>query len=319
MSFLNKRKNYDKTQKKLTGKSVIARDFKINKSLYLMVLPVIIFYFIFHYMPMYGAIIAFKNFKPQLGVWESDWVGLKHFLDFFLSPSFGQVLRNTLRISLSCILFGFPAPIVLALLLNELRNAKFAKVVQNFTYLPHFISLVVACGLIRNFTADTGVIPYFLSLFGFEPKSLLNYPDYFVPIYVLSNIWQEVGWGSIIYLAALTNVDVALYEAAMLDGANKWKQVIHITLPSIIPTIIIMLILRVGSVLNVGYEKIILLYNGSTLPVADVISTYVYRKGLLELNWSFSTAVGLFNSVINLIFLLSTNYISRKTNDVGLW
>ena len=182
MSFLNKRKNYDKTQKKLTGKSVIARDFKINKSLYLMVLPVIIFYFIFHYMPMYGAIIAFKNFKPQLGVWESDWVGLKHFLDFFLSPSFGQVLRNTLRISLSCILFGFPAPIVLALLLNELRNAKFAKVVQNFTYLPHFISLVVACGLIRNFTADTGVIPYFLSLFGFEPKSLLNYPDYFVPI-----------------------------------------------------------------------------------------------------------------------------------------
>ena len=229
------------------------------------------------------------------------------------------MLRNTLRISLSCILFGFPAPIVLALLLNELRNAKFAKVVQNFTYLPHFISLVVACGLIRNFTADTGVIPYFLSLFGFEPKSLLNYPDYFVPIYVLSNIWQEVGWGSIIYLAALTNVDVALYEAAMLDGANKWKQVIHITLPSIIPTIIIMLILRVGSVLNVGYEKIILLYNGSTLPVADVISTYVYRKGLLELNWSFSTAVGLFNSVINLIFLLSTNYISRKTNDVGLW
>lgn len=299
--------------------AMLKKDFKINKSLYIMVLPVIVFYLLFHYVPMYGAIIAFKNFKPQLGIWGSSWVGLKHFMDFFNGYYFLNILGNTLRISFATLIFGFPAPIILALLLNELRNAKFAKIIQNFTYMPHFISLVVICGLIRNFTADSGVIPYLLSFFGVEPKSLLNYPQYFVPIYVISNIWQEVGWGSIIYLAALTNVDASLYEAAVIDGANKWKQLIHITIPSIMPTIVIMLIMRVGNILNVGFEKILLLYNGSTLDVADVISTYVYRKGLLDLSWSFSTAVGLFNSVINFIFLVGMNSISKRVNEVGLW
>lgn len=298
--------------------STVKKDFRVNKSLYAMVLPVIAFYFIFHYMPMYGAIIAFKNFKPQLGIMGSNWVGFKHFADFFTSPSFLGVLSNTFRISLSTIVFGFPAPIILALLLNELRSLKFARVVQNFIYMPHFISLIVVCGLIRNFTADTGLVTYILTFFGFEAKTLLNDPAYFIPIYVASDIWQSVGWGSIIYLAALTNVDSCLYEAAMIDGAGKWKQLLNITIPSIIPTIMIMLILRIGGILNVGYEKIILLYNDLTLNTADVISTYVYRKGLLELNWSFSTAVGLFNSVINFVFLISMNYISRKTNDVGL-
>ncbi len=297
----------------------IRKDFRINKSLYIMVLPVVIFYLMFHYMPMYGAIIAFKNFKPQLGIWGSQWVGFKHFIDFFKGYSFLNILGNTLRISLSTLIFGFPAPIILALLLNELKNARFAKIVQNFTYMPHFISLVVICGLIRNFTSDTGVVSYLLSFFGGEPKSLLNYPSYFVPIYVISNIWQEVGWGSIIYLAALTNVDASLYEAAVIDGANKWKQLVHITIPSIMPTIVTMLIMRSGNILNVGFEKILLLYNASTLDVADVISTYVYRKGLLDLSWSFSTAVGLFNSIVNFIFLVSMNTISKKVNDVGLW
>lgn len=299
--------------------AMLKKDFKINKSLYIMVLPVIAFYLLFHYVPMYGAIIAFKNFKPQLGIWGSNWVGLKHFIDFFNGYYFLDILGNTLRISFATLVFGFPAPIILALLLNELRNAKFAKIIQNFTYMPHFISLVVICGLIRNFTADSGVIPYLLSFFGVEPKSLLNYPQYFVPIYVISNIWQEVGWGSIIYLAALTNVDASLYEAAVIDGANKWKQLVHITIPSIMPTIVIMLIMRVGNILNVGFEKILLLYNGSTLDVADVISTYVYRKGLLDLSWSFSTAVGLFNSIINFIFLVGMNSISKRVNEVGLW
>jgi putative aldouronate transport system permease protein len=298
---------------------MVRRDFKVNKSLYLMAVPILAFYVMFHYAPMYGALIAFKNFKPQLGILGSGWAGWTHFQVFFSSPSFAPTLVNTLRISFAGILFGFPAPILLALLLNELRSAKFAKLVQNITYMPHFISLVVICGMIRDFTYDTGVVNYVLGFFGHAPETLLNFPKYFVPVYVWSEIWQTTGWGSIIYLAALTAVDAALYEAAEIDGANRFRKLIHITLPCIMPTIVIMLILRVGNMLNVGFEKIILLYNDSTLSVADVISTYVYRKGLLEFSWSFSSAVGLFNSVINFAFLIGTNYICRKTNNVGLW
>ena len=250
---------------------------------------------------------------------ESPWVGLKHFEALFTSPSFFTVFANTGRIRLSLLVFGFPAPIILALLLNEIRSPLYAKVVQNFTYMPHFISLVVICGLIRNFTLDTGIIPYIMSFFGFEPVSLLNYPKYFTTIFVASDIWQTIGWNSIIYLAALTGVDAQLYEAAMIDGAGRWKQTIHVTIPSIMPTIIIMLILRVGSVLNVGFEKIILLYNDTTMSVADVLSSYTYRKGLLDLSWSYSSAVGLFNSLINFVFLIATNLISKKVGEVSLW
>ncbi len=294
-------------------------DFRKNHSLYLMFLPILAFYLIFHYGPMYGATIAFENFKPQKGILGSDFVGFKHFIDFFTSPSFGEILGNTFRISFSTLLFSFPAPIILALMLNELRSVKYAKLVQNITYMPHFVSMVVVCGIIRTFTLDTGVIPYLMSLFGFEAKTLLNYPQYFTTIYVASEIWQGVGWGSIIYLAALTGIDPQLYEAAMIDGAGKWKQTLHVTLPGIIPTIVIMLIMRMGRMLNVGYEKIILLYNASTMSVADVISTYTYRKGLIDLNWSFSSAVGLFNSVVNLVFLTATNAIAKKFNDTSLW
>ncbi len=298
---------------------MVSKDFWRNKSLYLMVLPVIIYFICFHYMPMYGAIIAFKDFKPQLGIMGSPWVGFENFQKFFTNPSFASILWNTLRISLTSLVFGFPAPIILALLINEIRSQKFAKVVQNATYLPHFISLVVICGLIRNFTMDTGIINTILEFFGFERKSLLNYPEYFTSIYVVSDIWQQMGWDSIVYLAALTSVDPQLYESADLDGANGWKKALHITLPGIMPTIATMLILRVGSLLNVGFEKIILLYNNATLNVADVISTYVYRKGLIDLDWSYSAATGLFNSVINFIFLITMNKISTKVNDVGLW
>jgi len=299
--------------------SLLRKDLRINRDIYLMLIPVVIFYIVFHYMPMYGALIAFKDYAPKLGVTGSPWVGLKHFTMFFKSPSFLTVLWNTVRISFTSLLYGFPAPIILALLMNELRSAKFAKVVQTATYLPHFISLIVVCGMVKDFTRDTGIITQLLSVFGVPEKSLLGYPQYFLPIYVGSNIWQQVGWSSIVYLAALTGVDPQLYEAAKIDGANKWQQTVHVTLVGIMPTIITMLILRMGAILSVGYEKIILLYNDATLEVADVISTYVYRKGILEQSWSFSTAVNLFNSLVNLVFLLITNKISSKLNETSLW
>ena len=305
--------------KKQSWGAMIAHDFSVNKSLYLLVLPVMAFYLIFHYLPMYGAIISFENFKPQLGITGSAWVGFKHFKDFLSGNYFSSLLFNTLRISFSSLVFSFPAPIILALLINELKSQKFAKIVQNITYMPYFISMVVICGLITNFTLDTGVVNYILGFFGFKPKSLLNFPQYFVPIYVISDIWQGVGWNSIIYLAALSAVDPSLYESAVLDGANRLQQTLHITLPGISATIVTMLLLRIGNILNVGYEKILLLYNDSTMSVADVISTYVYKKGLIDLSWSFSSAVGLFNSTINLVFLIGANQISKKIADISLW
>lgn len=296
----------------------IKKDYKVNKSLYLLLVPVIAYYVIFAYFPLYGALIAFKDYTPGLGM-KSPWVGLKHFVTFFTSPSFGILMRNTLRISLSTLVVTFPAPIILALLFNELRAQRFSKLVQNASYLPHFISLVVVCGIIKDFTSDKGIVTSLLSVFGMPRVSLLNYPKYFVPVYVVSEVWKGVGWGSIIYLAALTSIDASLYEAATIDGAGRFKQLIHVTLPGISSTIIMMLIIRLGNVLTVGYEKLILLYNDATLEVADVISTYVYRKGLLEQNWSYSTAVGLFNSAVSLIMLFATNFISRKVSDYGLW
>lgn len=300
-------------------RTLLKRDLRTNREVYLLLIPVILFYVIFCYMPMYGALIAFKDYAPKLGVTGSPWVGFKHFEMFFNSPSFLTVLWNTIRISFFSLLVEFPAPIILAMLINELRSARYAKVVQTASYLPHFISLIVVCGMVKDFTRDTGIITQILSLFGVPEVSLLGYPQYFLPIYIGSNVWQDVGWSSIIYLAALTGVDPQLYEAAKIDGANKWQQTIHVTLVGIMPTIITMLILRMGSILSVGYEKIILLYNDATLEVADVISSYVYRKGILEQSWSFSTAVNLFNSVVNFAFLLITNKISSKVNETSLW
>ena len=285
-----------------------------------MILPVLLFYFVFSYMPMYGVIIAFKNFQPGLGIWGSEWVGFQNFIDFFQGAYFTRIVSNTLIISFSTILFGFPAPILLALLLNEVRSKKFKRVVQTVTYMPHFISLVVVCGIILQFTNSTGVITTLLhNLFGMPMQNMMNYPEYFVPIYVISDIWQGVGWGSIVYLSAITSINSELYEAAAIDGAGRFRKVWSVTLPGIMPTIMIMLILRMGNVMSVGFEKIILLYNPAIYSTADVISSYTYRKGLLDFSWSYSTAVGLFNSVINCAFLLASNWLSRKLNDTSLW
>ncbi|NUU59604.1 ABC transporter permease [Paenibacillus agri] len=295
------------------------RDFRINKYLYLMMIPVVAYYLIFHYAPMYGALIAFKEYSPMKGILGSDWVGLKHFQDFFNSYYFWRILKNTIVISLYSLIFEFPAPIILALLINEVRSKSFKRVAQTITYMPYFISLVVICGIITDFTNADGIINTLFTYFGYDGQAMLQKPELFRPIYILSEIWQRIGWESIIYIAALMSIDVEQYEAARMDGASRLKQMFYITLPGILPTISIMLILRMGNLLNVGFEKIILLYNPITYETADVISSFVYRKGLLEFGWSYSSAVGLFNSVINLALLVTANYVSRKVNKNSLW
>lgn len=300
----------------------LRKDLSRHWDAYILVIPVVLYYLIFCYKPLYGVLIAFKDFSPMKGVLGSEWTsnyGMQNFIDFFGSYYFGRILKNTIVISLSTIIFGFPAPIIFALLLNEIKSTKFKKITQTISYMPHFISIVVVASLIHSFTSDKGVITAFLSLFGVEQVSLLSKPQYFVPIYVISGIWQELGWGAIIYLAALTGIDQQLYEAAKIDGANRWKQLLHVTLPGISQTIVIMLLLRMGSVMSVGYEKIILLYNPGIYDTADVISSFVYRKGLLEYQWSYSAAVGLFNSVINFAIIVIFNKLSRKMTEVSLW
>ena len=297
----------------------VKKDWMRNRSLYLMIIPVLIFFILFHYKPMYGAIIAFKDYTPALGIAESPWVGWDNFTRFFSSVYFGRLIRNTILLSFYSLLFGFPAPIILALLLNEVKNKKFKGLTQNVTYLPHFISMIVVTGMLVDFSMTSGLFNDIIELFGGERSPLLQNPDLYRTIYVASGIWQEIGWGSIIYLSALSGVDSQLYEAAQIDGAGKWKQLIHVTLPGIAPTIIIMFILKMGTLMNMGYEKTILLYNPATYETADIISSYIYRIGLLEQDWSYSTAIGLFNSVINLGLLLITNKIARKCGETSLW
>lgn len=295
------------------------RDLIQYRYVYLMAVPMIVYYILFCYMPMYGAIIAFKDFSPGLGTMGSPWVGFEHFKSFFNDVYFGRLLRNTLSISLKSLLFGFPAPIILALMMNEVQQKWFKKTVQTISYLPHFISIMVLSGLILNFTASDGVINDLLAVFGIERQTMLLNPSLFQPIYIISDIWQGIGWGSIVYLGALTAVEPQLYEAAKIDGAGKLRQIWNVTIPGILPTIVIMLILRLGSIMNVGYEKIILLYNSNVYETADVISSYAYRRGILEMNYSYSAAIGLFNSVINFVLVLSANWLSRRLNDTSLW
>ena len=305
-------------EKKKTFSFRVKRDFKKNWQLYLLVVPIIIYYLIFHFKPMVGASIAFMDYNPFAGYAGSEWVGLKHFKAFFSSPDFYHVLRNTLKISISTIIFSFPLPIILAIFINELRSDCFSKTVKTISYLPHFISLVVICGLIKTLVSSDGLIGNIVGSLTGNHINLLDDPKAFVKIYVTSEIWQNMGWDSIIYIAALAGVDQQLYEAASVDGCGRFRKMINITLPSIMPTIIIMLILKLGGMLAVGYEKIILLYNPLTYDTADVISSYVYRRGLQEFNYSFSTAVGLFNSVINFILVVVVNWISKRASDVGI-
>jgi putative aldouronate transport system permease protein len=294
-------------------------DIRNNKLLYVMLLPVLLYYVVFHYFPMYGSIIAFKDFSPRLGIWGSDWAGAENFKTFFTGMYFWRTVKNTVLISFYELLFGFPAPIILALLLNEVRRSLFKRAVQTVTYLPHFISIVVIAGMVKEFTSSDGIVNDIIAFFGGERMSLLLEPEAFRSIYVSSGIWQQIGWGTIIYLAALTGIDQEQYEAAKMDGAGRWRQMLNVTLPGLMPTIVILLILSVGRIMNVGFEKIILLYTPSTYETADVISSYVYRVGLQEFNYSFSAAVGLFNSIINFVLVICSNWLSRRLNDTSLW
>jgi putative aldouronate transport system permease protein len=302
-----------------TKTGILRKDLRKNKWKYIMILPVIIYIAVFCYKPMYGVIIAFKNFRPAVGIMDSPWVGLKHFITFFNDYNFWRILKNTFSISALSILFGFPAPILLALLINEIRNTKFKRAVQTISYMPYFISMVIICGLIKTFCQSDGIITDLVVALGGERVNLLASKNWFYPIYIISNIWQNIGWDSIIYLAALAGIDQEQYEAARVDGAGRIRQIISVTLPGLMPTITILFILKMGNILNVGFEKILLLYSPTTYEVADVISTYVYRIGILDANFSYSTAIGLFNSVVNIIFLLLTNALSKKMNNSGLF
>ena len=286
---------------------------------YVMIIPAIAYFIVFHYAPMYGVIIAFQDYKPFKGISGSAWVGLKHFSDFITGPFFWRLLRNTLSINIGMLLFGFPLPIIFALLLNEVRSVGFKRVVQTITYMPHFVSSVVVCGLMVLFCRSDGILTYVLKFIGFPDNNLLTYKQYFQGLYIGMNIWQELGWDSIIYFAALTSIDVSLYEAARVDGAGRWRQMWHITLPGIAPTVVILLILRIGNLMSLGWDRIYLLYNDMVMETADVISTYVYRTGMLQVQYSYATAVGLMNSIVNIILLFSANFISRKVSDSSLW
>ena len=290
-----------------------------HKYLYMMLLLPLVYYIVFCYWPMYGLQIAFKKYNVRKGIEGSPWYGFTYFQKYLTDPYFWKVVRNTLLINVYSLIFSFPAPILLALLLNELRSERYKKLVQSVSYLPHFLSTVVVCGMIVNFLSNSGPINDFIERLGGQRIQFLMMPQYFRTIYIFTGIWQNVGWSSIIYFAAISNTDPQLYEAAIIDGAGRFKQAIHVTLPSIIPTITIMLIMQVGSLLSLGYEEIILLYTGSTYETADVISSYVYRKGILGADYSYSTAVGMFSSVIGLIFIYGANRFSRAVSENSLW
>lgn len=291
-----------------------------HKWMYIFLIPGVLYYLVFHYAPMYGIIIAFKDFNIYKGIMGSQWVGLEHFERLFKSSEFYTILRNSLVINVYKLVFGFPAPIIMALLLNEVRNVFFKRTIQTVIYLPHFISWVVVSGLVVSFLSpSSGVVNLILKNMGFEPIFFLAKKEYFRGILVASGIWKEMGWGTVVYLAALTGVDPQLYEAARVDGASRWKQTLHITLPGISTTIVVLLLLRLGNILDNGFEQVFMLYNPAVYEVGDVFETYVYRMGLVDARFDFSTAVGLFKSVIGATLLLSTNYLSKKITDKGLY
>lgn len=297
----------------------LRRNYLEHKLYYWLVIPIVLYYVIFHYLPMFGIVIAFQDYRPAKGLFGSNWVGFEHFQEFFESIYAGRLIRNTLLINVLLLLFSFPAPILLALLLNEVKAARFKKTVQTISYMPHFISMVVICGLLVDFCSSTGIITSITTLFGMERDNLLNNPGLFRTIYVASDIWQQIGWGSIIYLATLSGTDPNLYEAAAIDGAGRFQQVIHVTLPALVPLIMLQLIMRMGQMMNVGYEKIILLYNGLTYETADVISSYVYRRGLQTGDFSFGSAVSLFNSLCNILLLVTANSLSARLTHESMW
>ena len=297
----------------------LARDIQRHRGTYLLMIPVVLYYLIFCYKPMYGALMAFQDYEPTKGIMGSTWVGLEHFRRFFASPDCYRVIKNTLVISISSIIWGFPAPILLAIMINELRNKRFKSIAQTVSYLPHFISMVVVCGLIKTFVSSGGVILQLSQMLGGKNVGMLSRSELFVPIYIISNIWQGCGWDSIIYLAAISGISADLYEAAEIDGSGRIGRIIHVTIPGMLPTIITMLILKLGSIMSVGYEKIILLYNPLIYETSDVLGTFTYRIGIGGQEWSYSAALGIFNSVVNMIIVIISNNISKKLTETSLW
>jgi len=296
------------------------KDLRKNKSVYLLMIPGILYYIIFHYAPMYGVLISFVDYSPARGIFGSEWVGLHHFKDFFEGMYAWRVIRNTLVINIYSLIFVFPLGIILALLMNELRNVKFKKTIQTVTYLPHFISIVVVCGMVVDFTSSDGFITSILNaITGKEYYYLLYEVDLYRGIYLASAAWKNFGWNSIIYMAALAGLDMELYEAAEIDGAGKWKQLWHITIPGIMPTVVTMFILQVGQLMATGSEQTILLYNPVVYEKADLIASFVYRFGLEKSEFSYSSAVGLFNSIVNIILVFSANKLSKKINGSGIF
>ncbi|WP_435170645.1 ABC transporter permease [Paenibacillus glycanilyticus] len=297
----------------------LARSLMSQKYLYMMVLPGFLLVLIFSYFPMYGILIAFKDYSVAKGVWDSPWVGFKYFTQFWDNPMAIRTVKNTVLLGVYSLLWGFPAPIILALLFNELQSMKFKKFVQTVSYFPHFISTVIVVGMIKEFTSVDGLVNHITQFFGMEPINFLSESPYFRTIFISSGIWQGIGWGTILYLAALSNVDPTLYDVASIDGANRWEKMKHISLPSILPTTIILFILAVGGILGNDFTKVMLMYNPATYETADVIGTYVYREGLQGGRLEYATAVGLMLSVVAFCLIFITNKIARKFSDSSLW
>lgn len=291
-----------------------------NYDLYLMLVPVIIYFIVFEYLPMYGISIAFKNFSPRLGIWQSEWAGLRHFERFFSSFRFEGLIWNTVSISFLSLVFGFPIPIIFALLVNEVHNKRSSKFIQTVSYMPHFLSTVVVVSILLTFTSPSvGIVNRVIEFFGGDAQYFMAQPEWFKPLYVISGIWQGYGWSSIIYSAAIASIDAEQYEAADVDGATKLQKILYITIPSIIPTAMILLILQAGSVMSVGFEKAYLMQNDLNISASEVISTYVYKVGLLSADFSFSAAVGFFNSVINFALIVLVNWAARRFGEMRLW
>jgi putative aldouronate transport system permease protein len=301
-------------------KNRLLKQLNESKFLLLLFIPAFIYFIVFEYAPMFGIAVAFKDYNLFRGFWASHWVGLKNFRIFFKNPDFLLLLRNTFLLGFNSLLFGFPAPIILSLLLNEVRNLRFKRFVQTVSYLPHFISNVVVASMVLLFLSpDGGMINVLIEKLGGTSVYFMSKPELFRPIYIITGIWQGIGWGTIIYLAAIAGVNVNLYEAAELDGAGRWRKMWHITIPSIFSVIIILLIMNMGSLLSIGFERVLLLHNPLTYETADIFSTYTYRVGLKSGNFSYATAVGLFNSVISFVLIIAANYTARKVLQTSLW
>ena len=299
--------------------SRLVRIFQRDKYLYLMVLLPLAYFIVFHYIPLYGITLAFKDFDISQGIMGSPWVGFKYFEEFFSNPYSWLVIRNTVVLRLWQLAIGFPAPIILALLLNELRTMRFKGIVQTSSYLPHFISLVVVSGMVISFLASDGPINNLIKSLGGQSVPFMQLPEYFAPIFTFSGIWQHAGWASVIYLAALTSINPELIEAAVIDGAGRWQRLLHITLPGIAPTVTIMFLLRIGQLLTVDYQMILLLYSPAIYETADVLGTYIYRRGIIGADFSFATAVGLFQAAVGLVFIVGANWIAKRVGDTSLW